>query len=288
MALEIPEELKNSFQEGNTEKEEIIKANELEDDSNDKNKKRKSEATNKLVEFGREVYANKTDEEKNKLGSESRNLELLYFLGAESQTKIKKSKVVSSTGNSESVSYKVPTTVGAFFKSRKDTCIPRIDISITPLTGIDYDKDIKWKNVRANEEFDLNMMEAMIFLTSDEYCGAVSYQGQPDAIKLGFNATKYFRNEQELPTPHFKEKANSGSQSNFITIDIEDPETGLWKIKDEFKERYGKYLETISIERVSRKQSSPSHAALVALGIQKILGVKNTPKEKEEQKNNIK
>lgn len=288
MALDIPKDLKNGFQETTIEKKEIINANELKEDSIEKKKKKKTEANNKLVEFGREVYANKTDEEKIKLGIESRNLELLYFLGAKSQIKTKKSKGVSSTGNSESVSYKVPTTVGAVFKSYKDTCIPRIDIEITPLTGIDYEKDVEWQSVKAHEEFDLNMMEAMIFLTSDEYCGAVSYQGQPDAIKLGFNATKYFKNEQKLPTPHFKEKANSGSQSNFVNIDMEDPETGAWKIKDEFKERYGKYLETISIERTRKTPATPNHAALVALGIQKILGVKNAPKEKSEQKNNIK
>ncbi|HFL3696563.1 hypothetical protein QVA93_11280 [Clostridioides difficile] len=287
MALDIPKDLKDNFQETYRDKKEIIKASELEDDIIEKKKKKKSEANNKLVEFGREVYANKTVEEKVKLGSESRNLELLYFLGAKSQMKTKKSKSVSSTGNSEPVSYKVPTTVGAVFKSYKDICIPRIDIEITPLTGINYEKDIKWENIKANEEFDLNMMEAMIFLTSDEYCGAVSYQGQPDAIKLGFNATKYFKNEQKLPTPHFKEKANSGSQSNFVSIDVEDPETGAWKIKDEYKERYGKYLETISIERTRKSPATPNHAALVALGIQKILGVKNLPEEKS-AKNNIK
>lgn len=284
MALDIPKDLKESFQETSMNKKEIIKVSELEEDSIEKKKKKKSEASNKLVEFGREVYANKSNEEKAKLGSESRNLELLYFLGAKSQMKIKKSKAVSSAGNSEPVSYKVPTTVGAVFKSYKDICIPRIDIEITPLTGIDYEKDVKWENIKAHEEFDLNMMEAMILLTSDEYCGAVSYQGQPDAIKLGFNATKYFKNEQKLPTPHFKEKANSGSQSNFVSIEVEDPETGAWKIKDEYKERYGKYLETISIERTRKNLATPNHAALVALGIQKILGVKNSHEEKSAKK----
>lgn len=218
-----------------------------------------------LLRTGQEVYASLSEEERAKLGSLSHTLHFVRLLGMAS---VKSTRRVSPTQVEE-----CSTPVGVELVSDIDIDVPVIDILKNKDTGIDPETDITYRRVKAGEHFIVSYYELMYLVLRDEYNGRFEANGDPKGAYFSAKMPAYFRGQQKLPTPtlHFQ----SGSvKAAMVDIDYKDPETGQWRPKPEYEEKFGPLFRKVTPRRASGKRVTVPQQTLTALALQKIIGLR--------------
>lgn len=222
-----------------------------------------------LVEYGENNLSTKSKDEKEKLGRYSSTLTFINFLAQGSNPKPRRKQSISPAGEKNISQELSPKRVGAFFKTDRAIEIPRIRAGLdVEKEHLDIEKDVNYEVIEAGQEFEMTTYEAALVLIRDDFCGYCNFNGDPKGARITFNTRSYKKSEDKkcLPTPWIYVK-----DASEILIDEQDPVTRVWKIKPEFKERYGHLVENKKSH--PKKSDSLNRSELVALGIQKILGV---------------
>ncbi|MFA8998070.1 hypothetical protein ACEI87_10365 [Clostridioides difficile] len=227
-----------------------------------------NDSTIDLVEYGKNNLSNKSEDEKESLGRYSSTLTLMNFLSLGSDKKTRRKRNISPTGEINISQELAPKRVGAFFETDREIEIPRIrtglDVETEP---VDIKKDITYEVIKAGEKFEMTIHEAALVLIRDDFCGYCNFDGDPKGARITFNTRSFKKSEDKRcwPTPWIYVK-----DASEIVIDELDPITRVWKIKPEFEKRYG---HLIGKKKNIKKTNVLNRSELVALGIQKILGV---------------
>ncbi|HBG5344166.1 TPA: hypothetical protein KQG29_001530 [Clostridioides difficile] len=222
-----------------------------------------------LAEYGENNLSTKSKDEKEKLGRYSSTLTFINFLAQGSNQKARRKQSISPTGEKNISQELSPKRVGAYFVTDRKIEIPRIKIGLdVEKEPLDIEKDITYEVIEPGQEFEMTTYEAALLLIRDDFCGYCNYEGDPKGARLTFNTRSYKKSEDKkgLPTPWIYVK-----DASEILIDERDPVTRIWKIKPEFQNRYGHLIERKKTN--PKKPDSLNRSELVALGIQKILGV---------------
>jgi hypothetical protein len=129
--------------------------------------------------------------------------------------------------------------IGVRLKTDIDIEVPNLkDVTKNKDTGINLEEDIEYKTVTAGETFDLTLYEFMYLIIRDEYGGYLKVEGKDFYAHLSVKLPAFWRGDAKLPTPTIVfEKGYGSARSSILDID-EKTEQG-WRIKPEFKERFG-------------------------------------------------
>ncbi|MED1746650.1 hypothetical protein [Brevibacillus borstelensis] len=172
---------------------------------------------------GQEIIDSMTDEERKILSSKSGTLHFKHLLALGS---------VRYKGNSK--------PVGVALVSDEDISVPVIDVLKNKETGIDVEKDISYRDVKAGEEFYLTYYEFMFLIIRDEYAGFLEANGDPYGAHFSPKLHAFMdksRKEVKLPTPTINFAKGTGSiktKENMFDIDELSPD-GKWVIKPGFE-----------------------------------------------------
>ncbi|MCM3624825.1 hypothetical protein M4D70_21605 [Brevibacillus borstelensis] len=208
---------------------------------------------------GQEIIDSMTDEERKVLRSKSGTLHFkrLLTLG--------------------SVRYKGQSKpVGVALVSDEDISVPVIDVMKNQETGIDVEKDISSRNVKAGEEFYLTYYEFMFLIIRDEYGGYFEANDNPYGAHLSVKST-FKKKVAKLPTPTINFAKGTGSiktEDNMFDIDKKSPD-GTWVIKPGF-ERFAPLVHNGKRrKRPSNKDSEYTYSVptRIAIALQEELGL---------------
>lgn len=218
--------------------------------------------SNELKEKGESIIASLSEEERNKLGADSKTLHCVHLLGTESR------KTPRKISDSESVDWASP--IGVRFKTDKDIVVPVIPITKDNMTGIEP-SDIGEKAVKAGEEFDLTLYEAMFLLIRDEYAGFFTFAGDPTGGYFQPKMPKYLSGDAKLPTPTLVSRTGLGSiKENIVAIDEKD-QAGNWVVKPEFQEKFGEALKKAQPRRSAGAKKKTAAPTAVAKALNELL-----------------
>lgn len=222
-----------------------------------------------VLNIGRQIINEMSDEEFSRLGSKSGTLHFVQLLGLGS-------KRTTRTMSSKDKDYRPwSTPVGVTLYSDEDIMVPVIDVLKNKDTGIDPEKDITYREVKAGEKFHLTLYECMFLLLRDEYAGFCEANGNERGLRLTCKLSAFMRGDAKLPTPTLSFERNSlikyadepyRSPIKAGIVEIDEPFDGGWRIKPEFAEKFGPLLKNNKKRRrTSNKKASPtSQRATVA------------------------
>lgn len=206
----------------------------------------KTEHNAKLIRQGEEILATMSKEEIQFLGSKSGTLHFVHLLGLASK------KSNRSIGGVNNRTYKdISTPVGVTLRSDIDIEVPVIDVLKNKDTGIDPEKDISYREVKAGEEFDLTYYEFMFLILRDEYAGFFEANGDDKGAHLSVKSPAFMRGDAKLPTPYIDFRRNNrikyeGQNENppikSTIIDIDQKGPNGWEIKPQYAEKFGALL----------------------------------------------
>lgn len=226
-------------------------------------KTRKPAANAELVEKGKEIIATMNPEERAKLGSMSSTLHFVHLLGLGSK---KGTRRISQTENEV-----CSTPVGVTLRSDVDIKVPVIDINKNAVTGIDPEKDITYREVKAGEEFDLTYYEFMFLIIRPEYSGYCEANGQPDGCYFSAKCPAYVRGDAKLPTPTINFKSGS-IKATMIDIDEQGPD-GKWRIKPQYEEKFGPLLRKARPQRARTASDAVPTAYAISAALREALKI---------------
>ncbi|RUS44555.1 hypothetical protein [Cohnella sp. AR92] len=213
----------------------------------------KSDIKKNIETYGKQLRKAMSEDERESLGSKWSTLHFKTLLGLES---------IQVTRNNGGTGMK---PVGVILQSDIDIDdVPDIDVKLDKDTGIDIEKDIKYRKANAGEEFALSYYEFMFLVLRDEYAAFVSYNGYKAVclstktaefleymnedgsfkVREGDNNPKgYYRIKLPTPTITFvKVKGKRGKVINFGSIRdnniiaIDEQVADKWRISEEFKD----------------------------------------------------
>lgn len=177
----------------------------------------------KFKEQGHAIRESRSAEEKALEGSKSDKVTFIGCLGDPATGQFRKSK-------GENVpSYKV---VGYRFKALEDMQVPVAKLKVGFKNPLDTE-EITMRNVKANEEFDLNSFETGVLAAQIEYAGRFTGEGTNVSLTVKFS--------KDRPDPLPVLKALKGSvKENMIMVatNIGDETKKQWKVKDEFADKF--------------------------------------------------
>jgi hypothetical protein len=187
-----------------------------------------------ILNIGNKILKSMSKEERLFLGSKSGTLRFVNLLGLASK---KSRRNIGGVKNREEKSCSTP--VGITLISDEDISVPEIDVTLDIYTGIDPEKDIKSRNVKAFEPFVLTYYEFMFLIIRDEYAGFFKVKDDEKGGYFTVNWTKFRQGKAKLPTPtiHFK-KQHGAIKAEIIDIDIEGPNG--WELRPEYVDKFGK------------------------------------------------
>ena len=218
--------------------------------------------SNELKAKGEALISALSEEERNQLGADAGTLHFVHLLGTESR------KTPRKMNDQKSVDWASP--IGVRFKTDKDIVVPVIDITKDNTTGIET-SDIGEKHVKAGEEFDLTLYEAMFLLIRDEYAGFFEFKGDVNGGYFQPKMSKYLSGDTKLPTPTLVSKPGLGSiKENIVPIDEKDP-SGAWVVKPEYQEKFGAALKKATPRRSAGKKTKTAAPTAVAKALNDLL-----------------
>lgn len=218
-----------------------------------------TKANEEMINNGRDIINLMTDDEYKFLGSKSGTLHFINLLGLASKRYKGKS-----------------TPVGIELETDEDIWVPVIDVSKNNITGIDPDKDITYREIKAGEKFHLSYFEFMYFIIKDEYGGYLEARGDIYGVHLSVLSTEYLKGKKKFPTPtiRYREDGKGSIKESMEDIDEIGPD-GYWRIKQEYK-KFDKLVTKkkgkIHQDKINIKsEHSYSESKLVAIALQEEL-----------------
>lgn len=216
-----------------------------------------------LIAKGTTLYAGKTEEERQVLGSKSHTLHFQYLLGLASRQTTRK------TSKTQAVSSATP--VGIVLVSDEDISVPVIDVLLDKDTGI-KPEDIGEREVKAGEEFIVTYYEFMYLIVRDEYACVCCDGDREGGVYFAAKMPAFLNGKTKLPTPTINQRKGAIKQT-IVTIDEKD-ESGQWQIKEPYREKFGKLIQKTVTQRSANQKNAIPTAVAVALAMQEILGIK--------------
>jgi hypothetical protein len=226
-------------------------------------KGKKTEANEEILSQGSEILASMSEDERAALGSKSGSLHFVRLLGLASK---KSSRRVSATESKD-----CSTPVGITLVSDEAIEVPVIDVLKNKDTGIDAKTDIAYKTVQAGEEFDVTYYEFMYLILRDEYAGFCSNGEDTRGVYFSPKLPAFWKGEAKLPTPTVNFKVGSVKAS---MIDIDEKGPNGWAIKPSYADKFGALMKKSTPQRAAGTKSSTPAPTIVAVALQKILGLK--------------
>lgn len=220
--------------------------------------KRNRSANEEIIAQGNAIIAQMSEEERANLGSLSHTLHFKHLLGLAS----KKDRRKVSKDETRPCS----KAVGIVFVSDIDIEVPEIDINLNSDTGI-RKEDIKYRKVKAGEEFFLSYYEYMYLITRNEYAGLCEANGDPKGAYFSPKLPAFYSGDKKLPTPTINLKSGSVKE-NMIDIDVKTEEG--WKIKPGY-EKFEPLLKKSRPRRASGSKNTTPTPTLVSVALRQIL-----------------
>lgn len=224
--------------------------------------KGKTKANTEVLNQGAEIIASMSEEQRSGLASKSGTLHFQHLLGLASR------KAPRKVAPNETVDCSTP--VGIVLVSDEDIQVPVIDITKDKDTGIDPETDISYRTVKAGEEFDVSYYEFMYLIVRDEYAGLLEANGDENGAYFSAKLPAYMRGTAKLPTPTLNLRTGS-VKATMVDVDEEGPNG--FQIKPQYADKYGALLRKSRPQRAAGKKSSTPPPTIVAVALQKILGV---------------
>ena len=151
-------------------------------------------------------------------------------------------------GQETRVSYKA---VGIVLYSDEDIVVPDIPGHYNKDTGIPPE-EIKSRKIKAGEQFYLTYYEFMFLMFKPEYAGYCSRDDDPYGVYFSPKMPKFLSNDAKLPTPTINFSKAGSPKEVMDEVDEYKPEIKKWVIKEEYQEKFGSLLPTVT---PMRKQS---------------------------------
>jgi hypothetical protein len=227
----------------------------IEEGSKQKSKKKHPEMTKynaQLLQKGREIIAAMSEEEKNNLGGKSGTLHFVELLGLQSR---KSTRTIKDGEGKKFI--KVSKPVGISLFSDIDIEVPEINVLKDKNTGINPEKDVSYRRIKAGENFTLTYYEFMFLMLRDEYAGFCEANGDDRGLHLSVKSTAFMKGDANLPTPTIAfRKSNrikyagveehEAIKASIVNIDEKNPD-GKWVIQKVYVEKFGPLLEVKKI-----------------------------------------
>lgn len=225
----------------------------------------KPKANKEHIRIGESVLATLSTDEVKGLGHKSGTLHFQHLLGLQS-------KKADRVGKNRSFhdSFKA---VGVTLVSDEDIQVPVIDVLKDKTTGINYEEDVTFREVKAGEAFDLNYYEFMFLIIRDEYAGFCSREGDPQGVYFSAKMSAFLKDQAKAPTPTINFTQEGSPKENMIAIDRKEAD-GRWVIKDEYAEKFGALLKRRTPNRSNDAKQSVPTPTITALALSQILGVR--------------
>lgn len=218
-------------------------------------------ANEDVIAQGNALIAEMTEEQRSALGSKAGTLHFKHLLGLAS----KKSRRKVSKDESLDCS----TPVGIVFVSDEEIQVPVIDIKKDKTTGI-AQEDITYRTVKAGEEFFVSYYEYMYLILRDEYAGLCEAKGDVHGAYFSPKLPAFAKGDAQLPTPTINLKSGSVKEN---MIDIDQKVDNTWVIKEGY-EKFADLLKKSTPKRSSGTKNSTPTPTVVAVALQKLLGIK--------------
>ncbi|WP_079913064.1 hypothetical protein [Paenibacillus sp. 32352] len=188
---------------------------------NRKNQKQygKSDTKKNIEAYGKQLRYAMSQEEQDSLGSKWSTLHFIKLLGLES---------IQVTRNNGGTDMK---PVGVLLVSDIDIDdVPVIDVKLDKDTGVDIERDIEYRKVKAGEEFALSYYEFMFLVLRDEYAAFVSFEGFK-AVCLSTKTAEFLDYIDE--SGDFKVLEGEDNPVGYNRIKLPTPTITFVKVKDE-------------------------------------------------------
>ena len=226
-------------------------------------KGKKTKANEDILAQGSEILASLSEEQREALGAKSGTLHFVQLLGLASK---KSSRRVSATESKD-----CSTPVGITLVSDEAIEVPVIDVLKDKNTGIDPATDISYRSVAAGEQFDVTYYEFMYLILRDEYAGFLEANGDEKGAYFSPKLPAFWKGDAKLPTPTVNFKTGS-VKSTMIDIDEKGPNG--WVVKPQYAEKFGALMKKSTPQRAAGNKSATPAPTIVAVALQKILGLK--------------
>ena len=222
--------------------------------------KMKTSSNHKTILEGEKVYRSFTEEQKDKLFSLEGTIHFVNLLGTSSQT----SGLLKTEDGSTKYAMKV---VGVKLRTDIDIEVPVISVLKDKKTGI-APEDVSSRNIKAGEEFNLNMYEVMLLITRPEYSGCITRDGHTRGVYFSARTVNYYNGKEKLPTPSLSARTGTGAlRDSTIAID-KKISRGAYVIKDEYKKEFGELIKEPKNKDIGEDVTS---GVLTALAINNML-----------------
>lgn len=189
---------------------------------------------------GKEIISAMSDEERAVLRSKCHTLHFVKLLKLASK---RADRMVA--GQETRVSYKA---VGVVLYSDEDIVVPDIPGQYNKDTGIPAE-EIKSRKIKAGEQFYLTYYEFMFLMFRPEYAGYCTRDDDPYGVYFSPKMPKFLSNEAKLPTPTINFSKSGSPKEVMDEVDEFIPELKRWVIKEEYREKFGSYLPSITPQR---------------------------------------
>lgn len=181
---------------------------------------------------------------------------------------IGRNSVKSSYTDRAQIPHSCPDVIGGRFVSTEPIVVPVVPAEQTPETGFDL-AQVTYREVAANENFDITLMEAVLLLTQDEYAMQFMYDGKAGigGITGRFAA---LASGSKLPTPYLVVNKVSIKADQ---LEVDEKIDDVWVVKEEFA-RFEPFVlnGTQSSTSVSRAKPTQSVAIKNTLAFRQIMG----------------
>ena len=189
---------------------------------------------------GKKIIFNMTPEERSVLRSKCSTLHFVKLLKLASK---RADRMVA--GQETRVSFKA---VGVVLYSDEDIVVPDIPGQYNKDTGIPKD-EIKARKIKAGEQFYLTYYEFMFLMFRPEYAGYCSRDDDPYGVYFSPKMPKFLSDEAKLPTPTINFSKAGSPKEVMDEVDEYIPELKRWVIKEEYQEKFGPLLPSITPTR---------------------------------------
>ena len=189
---------------------------------------------------GKKIISAMSAEERSVLRSKCHTLHFVKLLKLASK---RADRMVA--GQETRVSYKA---VGVVLYSDEDIVVPDIPGHYNMDTGIPPE-EIKSRKIKAKEQFYLTYYEFMFLMFRPEYAGYCTRDDDPYGVYFSPKMPKYLTNEAKLPTPTINFSKSGSPKEVMDEVDEYIPELKRWVIKEEFRDKFGSLLPSITPQR---------------------------------------
>lgn len=189
---------------------------------------------------GKKIISSMSSEERAVLRSKCHTLHFVKLLKLASK---RADRMVA--GQETRVSYKA---VGVVLYSDEDIVVPDIPGKYDKSTGIPPE-EIKSRKIKAGEQFYLTYYEFMFLMFRPEYAGYCTRDDDPYGVYFSPKMPKFLTNDAKLPTPTINFSKSGSPKEVMDEVDMYVPELKRWVIKEEYMEKFGSYLPSVTPQR---------------------------------------